>query len=105
MCHIFAGQNPENYRFILRSIRLSGHSTSVKLEAKFWVILDSIAEEQSLSTPQFLSRIYDEALDINGDVPNFASLLRCACALYLEQPQKVMETVREQLSVVKQLSN
>lgn len=97
MCHIFAGQDPENYRFISRSIRLDGHSTSVKLEAKFWRILDSIADMQSLSTPQFLSRIYDEALEINGNVPNFASLLRCACALYLEQPQQTMETVREQL--------
>lgn len=98
MCYVFAGQNPENYRFISRSVRLAGHSTSVKLEAKFWLILDSIAEQQSLSTPQFLSRIYDEALEINGDVPNFASLLRCACALYLEQPQQTMKTAREQLS-------
>ncbi|MDO6561909.1 ribbon-helix-helix domain-containing protein [Amphritea sp. 1_MG-2023] len=99
MCHIFAGQNPENYKFVTRSLRLAGHSTSVKLEAKFWSILDGVAAEQEVSTPQFLSKIYDEALDINGDVPNFASLLRCACALYLEKPNEVMSTVREQLSV------
>lgn len=98
MCHIFAGQDPENYKFVTRSIRLAGHSTSVKLEAKFWEILDGVAAEQDMTTPQFLSRIYDEALDINGDVPNFASLLRCACALYLAQPKQVMETVREQLA-------
>lgn len=98
MCHIFAGQDPENYKFVSRSIRLAGHSTSVKLEAKFWEILDAVAAEQDMTTPQFLSRIYDEALDINGDVPNFASLLRCACALYLEQPRQVIETVREQLA-------
>jgi len=101
MCHIFAGQDPENYRFISRSIRLAGHSTSVKLESKFWAILDGIAEEQGMTTPKFLSLIYDEALDINGDVPNFASLLRCACALYLEQPAEVMETVRVQLATAK----
>lgn len=99
MCHIFAGQNPENYKFVTRSLRLAGHSTSVKLEAKFWSILDEVATEQTLSTPQFLSKIYDEALMINGDVPNFASLLRCACALYLEQPSEVMATAHEQLSV------
>ncbi|MBU2965267.1 ribbon-helix-helix domain-containing protein [Amphritea sp. 2_MG-2023] len=99
MCHIFAGQNPENYKFISRSLRLGGHSTSVKLEAKFWNILDGVAAEQVMSTPQFLSKIYDEALVINGDVPNFASLLRCACALYLEQPDEVMTTAHEQLSV------
>ncbi|WP_376787824.1 ribbon-helix-helix domain-containing protein [Aliamphritea hakodatensis] len=98
MCHIFAGQNPESYRFITRSIRLDGHSTSVKLEAKFWLILDKIAHEQTMSTPQFLSCIYDEALTVNKDVPNFASLLRCACVLYMEQLESVMKTVSEQFS-------
>ena len=98
MCHIFAAQDPANYTFVSRSIRLGGHSTSVKLEEKFWKILDYVAQEQSMTTPKFLSRVYDEALDINGDVPNFASLLRCACVLYLEQPSEVMETVRIQLA-------
>jgi len=91
LCCILANQNPEIHRFISRSIRMGGHSTSVRLEAKFWVILDSVAENQAMRVPQLLSRIYDEALEINGDVPNFASLLRCACILYLEKPQKVTE--------------
>jgi len=98
MCHIFAGQDPENYNFISRSIRLGGHCTSVRLEEKFWKILDFIAEEQSMTTSKFLGRVYDEALLINGEVLNFASLLRCACVLYLEQPMEVMDTVRKQLA-------
>lgn len=97
VCEIFAGQPTENYQFITRSIRLGGHSTSVKLENKFWVIIDTIARTQDFTTPRFLGQIYDEALEINGEVKNFASLLRCACVLYLEQPEQVMEEVREQL--------
>jgi len=99
MCQIFAGQNPENYTYVTRSIRLAGHGTSVKLENKVWEILDTIAAEQGFSSPQFLSKIYDEAMEINGNVPNFASLLRCACILYLEQPNEVIDEAKAELAV------
>src|SRR3954469_17791800 len=32
MCRVFAGQDPEGYRQINRSIRIDGHSTSIQLE-------------------------------------------------------------------------
>ena len=32
MCRVFAGQDPEGYRQINRSIRIAGHSTSIQLE-------------------------------------------------------------------------
>jgi predicted DNA-binding ribbon-helix-helix protein len=83
MCKVFAGQDPEGYRQVNRSIRIGGHSTSIQLEAAFWNLLDEIAESQNLSTPKFISKLYDEALEINGQIPNFASMLRTTCALYL----------------------
>ena len=83
MCRVFAGQDPEGYRQINRSIRIDGHSTSIQLEATFWTLLDEIAESQGLSTPKFISKLYDEAIEINGQIPNFASMLRTTCALYL----------------------
>lgn len=83
MCRVFAGQDPEGYRQINRSIRIAGHSTSIQLEATFWELLDEIASGQGLSTPKFISKLYDEAIEINGDIPNFASMLRTTCALYL----------------------
>ena len=98
MCAIFAGQNPANYSSVTRSIRLGGHATSVRLEKRFWDILDIIAEEQDFSTPQLLSKIYDEALELHGEVSNFASLLRCACTLYLEQPTEVMNQANAELA-------
>lgn len=83
MCRVFAGQDPKGYHQINRSIRIAGHSTSIQLEATFWDLLDEIAASQGLTTPKFISKLYDEAIEINGTIPNFASMLRTTCALYL----------------------
>lgn len=83
MCKVFAGQDPEGYRQVNRSVRIGGHSTSIQLEATFWTLLDEIAHGQGMTTPKFLSTLYDEAVEINGQIPNFASMLRTTCALYL----------------------
>ncbi len=83
MCQIFAGQDPDGYRQISRSVRIAGHCTSLRLERAFWCILDEIAEDQGLTTPKFLSVLHDEALEMTGDVSNFASMLRTTCLLYL----------------------
>ncbi len=83
MCRIFAGQDPAGYLYIARSVRLAGHATSIRLEATFWDILDEIAEVQGMTTPRFLSTLYDEILELNGEISNFTSLLRVACVLYL----------------------
>ncbi|MDH6232961.1 putative DNA-binding ribbon-helix-helix protein [Mesorhizobium soli] len=91
MCKVFAGQNPDGYRQINRSIRIAGHSTSIQLEATFWELLDEIADSQGLTTPKFISKLYDEALEINGVIPNFASMLRTTCALYLRGHQPSAE--------------
>jgi predicted DNA-binding ribbon-helix-helix protein len=85
MCQIFAGQDPRNYAYETRSVRLMGHATSVRLEAKFWSILEDIAAAQKLPLARFLSKLYEEALEIHGDIGNFASLLRCCCLNYLER--------------------
>jgi predicted DNA-binding ribbon-helix-helix protein len=83
MCKVYAGQNPGGYKSINRSIRIGGHSTSIQLEAVFWQLLDEIAQSQHLSTPKFISALYLEAIEINGEIHNFASMLRSTCALYL----------------------
>ncbi len=85
MCEIFARQDPEQYKNELRSLRLAGRSTSLRLERKFWQILDEIAASQDLSTPRFLSTLYDEVIEIHGEVPNFASLLRVTCMIYKQE--------------------
>lgn len=83
MCQVFAGQDPAGYAPINRSVRIGGHSTSIQLEAAFWALLDEIAASQRLSTPKFLSLLHDEALEMHGEVANFASMLRTTCLLHL----------------------
>lgn len=98
MCEIFSQQPQENYQTIARSIRIDGHATSIKLEASFWQILEEIAEQQDLTLARFISTIHNEALQHNGEINNFTSLLRCACLIYLRHPDNVMEMVKQQLN-------
>ncbi|MEO1331372.1 MAG: ribbon-helix-helix domain-containing protein [Pseudomonadota bacterium] len=87
MCQIFAGQDPARFESVSRSIRLSGHATSIRLEAAFWAIIDEIAANQGLSTPKFLSMLYSEVEELRGEVPNFTSMLRTTCLLHLSGAQ------------------
>ena len=56
-----------------RSFSLSGHRTSVALEAEFWAIVEAQAQREGLSLAAFVSRI-DKA---RGSRP-LASALRLA---------------------------
>lgn len=87
MCQVFASQDPEIYRTVTRSVRLDGFSTSIRLEALFWSILDQIAEQEGMSTPRFISTLHGEVLERCGDVGNFTSLLRVTCAVHIERQQ------------------
>ncbi len=87
MCHVFASQGPEIYRTITRSVRLNGFSTSIRLEALFWSILDQIAKKEGMSTARFISTLHDEVLELRGEVGNFTSLLRVTCASFIERNQ------------------
>lgn len=85
MCHIYAATHPADYEPITRSIRLHGAVTSLRLEARFWEILDEMAVAERRSTPRFLELLHDEVLELRGEVRNFASLLRVVCSVYLER--------------------
>lgn len=97
MCQIFAGQDPQSYEPVTRSVRLGGHSTSIRLEGKFWEILDEIAAQQDMTTPRFLSTLYDEVLDLHGEVRNFASLLRVSCTRIMESRNETMAEAEAEL--------
>lgn len=85
MCRIFAGQGPETYSYQTRSVRLGGHSTSIRLEAAFWCILEEIAAAENVSLGKFLTTLHDEVLAFRGETNNFTSLLRCACLAHVAQ--------------------
>lgn len=81
MCEMFASQNPDSYVYEMRSIRLNGQSTSIRLEKIFWTIIEQIAADEGVSVPRFISTLHSEALLLWGEVPNFTSHLRCICLI------------------------
>lgn len=84
MCSIFRRQNTATYAAETRAIRLSGHATSIRLEAAFWDILEQIAAYEDMTLGRFVSTLHDEILFDQGEVANFASLLRVSCLHYLQ---------------------
>lgn len=94
MCQIFAGQDPERYTSITRRLRLNGQSTSIRLEAAFWKILDDIARKGGMTTPALVSKIHSEVLELQGEVTNFTSLLRCACTIHLGEYETLGDSHR-----------
>lgn len=85
MCHVYASVPPTAYEPVTRSVRLHGHVTSIRLEARFWEILDNLAASQQMSTPRFATTLYDEVLELRGEVGNFTSLLRVVCIVHLDR--------------------
>ena len=83
MCRLFASQDPASYAAETRPVRLSGHATSIRLEAAFWGILEEIARAEGLSVARFTAVLHDEMMARHGEVPNFASFLRVTCLHYL----------------------
>lgn len=85
MCRIYASTDPKEYAPVTRSVRLHGVVTSIRLEARFWAILDEMAEGEGTTTPKFLAKLHDEVIELHGEIANFASLLRVVCAVHLER--------------------
>ena len=83
MCRLFIGADPAMWETRLRSVRMHGFATSVRLENIFWRLLEEIAGRDGLSVAEILARLYDELRETQGEVENFASFLRVCCARYL----------------------
>ncbi len=83
MCQLFIGADPALWETRLRSVRMHGFATSVRLENIYWRLLEEIAGRDGLSVAEILARLYEELLDAQGEVENFASFLRVCCVRYL----------------------
>ncbi|MDI4662820.1 ribbon-helix-helix domain-containing protein [Xanthobacter autotrophicus] len=83
MCRLFSGADPALWIQETRALRLNGFSTSVRLEAFFWSVLEDIAARDGLSVNRLLSRLHDEKAEAGRDIENFTSFLRVCCGRYL----------------------
>ena len=90
MCQLFAHQPQRDYESQTRSLRIDGHSTSIRLEMAFWDTLEEIASKEDMGLAKFLTKLYSEVLDHCGEVHNFASLLRCSCLIYRSRAAAVV---------------
>ncbi|MDC0390498.1 ribbon-helix-helix domain-containing protein [Candidatus Thioglobus sp.] len=64
-----------------RSIRLHGHSTTIRLEIAFWTVLEQMADDEEVSLAKLLELISDTCLVANDK--NLASCLRVLCLKYI----------------------
>jgi len=64
-----------------RSIRIHGHSTTIRLENAFWSVLDGLAEKEGITVLGIITRVYDHCQ--LADQRNLASCLRVLCLKYI----------------------
>jgi predicted DNA-binding ribbon-helix-helix protein len=83
MCRLFVGADEEMWRTRLKSVRMRGYSTSVRLENFYWRVLEEIAQRDAMNLPQLLAKLHEELLEAHGEVGNFSSFLRVCCGRYL----------------------
>ena len=75
--------NPaDEYMPVRRSIRLHGHSTTLRLENAFWAVLEELAAKEGATLAQLITKIYDHCL--GTDQKNLASCLRVVALKYIE---------------------
>jgi predicted DNA-binding ribbon-helix-helix protein len=83
MCKLFIDADPELWQTRLRSVRMDGFSTSIRLENLYWRVLEELAARDRMTLTQLLSRLHAELLEAHGKVENFSSFLRVCCGRYL----------------------
>lgn len=83
MCKLFIEADPSLWQTRLKSVRLNGFSTSVRLENLYWQVLEEIALRDGMSLSHLLAKLHEELTFAHGGVENFASFLRVCCGRYL----------------------
>lgn len=86
MCSLFGDTPQVLWQQQTKSIRIGRVVTSVRLERMFWQVLDQISESEKNTTPELLTRLYDEFAAQNSNMRNFSSFLRVCCLSFLKRP-------------------
>ena len=64
-----------------RSLRIHGHSTTIRLERAYWTVLEMLAGEEDVQLAALVTKIHDHCLTANDK--NLASCLRVVCLKYI----------------------
>jgi predicted DNA-binding ribbon-helix-helix protein len=86
LAKLFTLCSPEQARELYtperRSVRIHGHSTTIRLERAYWSVMEGLAEEENTSVAGLITRIHDHCQF--SDQKNLASCLRVLCLKYVE---------------------
>ena len=82
MCRIYAQTDPILYECRARSVRISGVTTTIRLENLFWQTLSELAADNDMTTNQLIAKLHEEVTQHLGETTNFASFLRVTCLRY-----------------------
>jgi|GEM_PF-1412458 len=66
---------------VRRSLRIHGHSTTIRLERAYWTVLEMLASDEGISIVSLVTRIHDHCQMANEK--NLASCLRVVCLKYI----------------------
>lgn len=64
-----------------RSLRIHGHSTTIRLERAFWNVLEDLAAQEDMTVAGLVTKIYDHCQFSNQK--NLASCLRVVCLKFI----------------------
>ena len=64
-----------------RGFRIHGHSTTIRLEAAYWSVIEEMARDENMTISQLVETIHDTCLVANDK--NLASCLRVICLKYI----------------------
>ncbi len=81
MFGICTAEQSHEFEPVRRSVRIHGHSTTIRLERAFWSVLEILAGEEGTSVAELITRIHDHCLTANDK--NLASCLRVVCLKYI----------------------
>ncbi|NQV82829.1 MAG: ribbon-helix-helix domain-containing protein [Rhodospirillales bacterium] len=65
-----------------RSVRIHGHSTTIRLEQAYWTVMEDLAEKQGVTVAGLITLVHDHCQF--SDQKNLASCLRVLCLKYVE---------------------
>jgi predicted DNA-binding ribbon-helix-helix protein len=83
MCRLFIGADARLWGTRLKSVRMHGYSTSVRLENFYWRVLEEVARRDGMALSQLLAKLHEELIEAHGEIENFSSFLRVCCGRYL----------------------
>jgi len=86
LSQLFTTCSPEQakafYTPVRRSVRIHGHSTTIRLEKAYWTVMEDLAEKEGTTVAGLITKVHDHCQF--SDQKNLASCLRVLCLKYVE---------------------